>query len=158
MGIRRQSREAAVQALFMCDFMNTWDEDSLVSCFEHFGVEADVREYAELVALGVLERRDEIDARITSASEHWSISRMGRVDRTILRVASFELLFARDIPTNVSINEAIEVAKRFGSDDSPTFVNGVLDRIAAVSRNKVRPLPKKALPEEEEVLEKVASA
>lgn len=141
MGIRRQSRETAVQALFMCDFMNCWSPDDVTNCFEHFQIDNGVREYSELLALGVLDRREEVDAKITSASEHWSISRMGRVDRSILRLATFELVFCRDIPVNVAINEAIEVAKRFGSDDSPTFINGVLDRVAHSARGRIQRFP-----------------
>lgn len=136
MGVRRQSREATVQALYMCDFLNKWEIEAVQGCFRHFDVPDPVRGYAEAVALGVIQNLTEVDSQITRASEHWSITRMGRVDRAILRMAAFELVFLVDeVPKSVAINEAIEVAKRFGSDESPNFINGVLDKLG----NLVRP-------------------
>ena len=96
-------------------------------------LEVDSRAYAfasELVE-GVGAQLAGIDARIAEKSKHWSMSRMARVDLNILRIAVFELLYRPDIPKNVTMNEAIEVAKKFGSDDSASFVNGILDEIAS---------------------------
>jgi transcription antitermination protein NusB len=137
MGMRRQAREAALQALFMVDFQNSWEEAAVIFCFDHFNVPQNVREYAELLALGVIKNHVKIDSEVTRASENWSVSRMARVDRTIIRVATFEMICLSDVPCNVAINEAIEIAKRFGADESPVFVNGVLDRIATNVRRKI---------------------
>jgi N utilization substance protein B len=88
------------------------------------------RAFAALLMRGASEHLAEIDASIEAASAHWTIQRMSRVDRNILRVAAFELKFLPDVPPNVIINEAIEIAKTFGSDESPNFINGVLDQIS----------------------------
>lgn len=138
MGVRRQAREAALQALFMCDFLNDWRPSSAEFCLDHFAVPKAVRAYASQLAQGVIENIMKLDAKLTVASEHWSLNRMARVDRSILRVATYELMFLDEIPINVSINEAIEIAKRFGSDESPQFVNGVLDRVASLVRDRLK--------------------
>jgi N utilization substance protein B len=88
--------------------------------------------FARLLACGVVKNLDFVNSNITLASTHWSLSRMSRVDRNILRMAVYELAFLDDIPGSVTINEAIEVAKRYGSADSPMFVNGVLDKVATI--------------------------
>ena len=90
-----------------------------------------VRTFAEELAAGVVANRDEIDKLIAGTSKNWAITRMAKVDLNILRVAIYELVFRSDIPRNVTINEAIEVAKRFGTEDSPAFINGILDEVAA---------------------------
>lgn len=87
-------------------------------------------EYARTLATGVESHLDEIDAVIGDVSEHWSVSRMPLVDRNILRVATFELLHADDVPPSVAINEAVELAKVYGGEDSSKFINGVLGKIA----------------------------
>ncbi|MCB0311310.1 MAG: transcription antitermination factor NusB, partial [Bdellovibrionales bacterium] len=92
--------------------------------------------FARRVIAGIAENLSNIDECVTAASTHWSLARMSRVDRNILRLAAYELQYEEDIPQNVTINEAIEVAKRFGADDSPTFVNGVLDKIACDLRKQ----------------------
>lgn len=138
MGVRRQAREAAMQAVYMCDFVSKWSQDDADFCFEHFDVAKAARSYGLLLTKGVIENISKIDSKLTVASENWSLSRMGRVDRAILRVAAYEILFLEDIPVNVGINEAIEIAKRFGSEESANFVNGVLDRVA--SNRGERPL------------------
>src|SRR5262245_47927065 len=141
MGLRRQAREVALQGVFMCDFLSKWEEGQLAFCFDHFGFLAAVRPYAERLATGVVENISKIDSELTCASEHWSISRMSRVGRGILRVAAYEILYLEDVPHSVAINEAIEIAKRFGSDESPSFINGVLDKLAgnhALARGVVR--------------------
>ncbi|MCC6953707.1 MAG: transcription antitermination factor NusB [Deltaproteobacteria bacterium] len=132
MGVRRQAREAAVQLVYMCDFLNRWDIEEVLFAFTHFGINGAVRPYSEVLLRGVVESLPKLDSCITRSSEHWSLGRMSRVDRAIIRVAAFELAFLPDVPKNVAINEAIEIAKRFGSDESPNFVNGVLDRLASI--------------------------
>ncbi len=137
MGVRRQAREGALQALFMCDFTNSWTEEAIRFCFEHFGVASTAQGFATKICDGVIENLAAIDSRLTCASENWSLSRMGRVDRAILRLATFEIVFLDEVPINVAINEAIEVAKRFGAEESPVFINGVLDKVASTIRSDI---------------------
>jgi len=97
----------------------------------HFEGSAKAREFAHRLVSGVIRQKVEIDRVIERAAEHWKLQRMAKVDLTILRMSSYELLFCPDIPPNVSIDEAIEISKRYGSGESPTFINGVLDQVAA---------------------------
>jgi N utilization substance protein B len=99
--------------------------------WENFQESAAIREFAGELVEGVVDNREVIQKRIKSQSKNWSLSRMAKVDLNILRIGVFELLFRSDIPKNVTINEAIEVAKKFGTEDSPAFINGILDEIAA---------------------------
>ncbi len=92
-------------------------------------------EFCRTLALGVEAQVDELDATLGEISEHWAVSRMPLVDRNILRIATFELLHAPDVPASVAINEAVELAKVYGGDDSSKFVNGVLGRVAERSRD-----------------------
>lgn len=92
--------------------------------------DAEGRPYADDVVRGVADHRAVIDERIRSASEHWRLERMARVDRNVLRIGVFELLERPEVPRAVIIDEAVELAKRYGTEDSGKFVNGVLDRIA----------------------------
>ena len=91
--------------------------------------------FARLIVAGVLENRDEVDKSIRDHLEHWDISRLSKVDLAILRVAAYSLLFQQDVPASVTIDEAIDIAKEFGTDDSYKFVNGVLD---AIRRDSVK--------------------
>lgn len=122
----------------MCDFLSEWNDTAPDLCLEHFGIPKNVRPYALQLCSGVIEQLPKIDASLTIASEHWSLNRMGRVDRSLLRLAGYELMFLAEIPVNVAINEAIEIAKRYGSEESPQFVNGVLDRVASIVRPKLK--------------------
>ena len=131
MGIRRQARELAIQTLFSSDFNSDWEINSALDCAKFYCRDESILKYANLLITGVLESRVNLDSNVTKASENWSISRMSRVDRSILRVSSYEIIYLNDVPVNVSINEAIEIAKRFGSDDSANFINGVVDKIAS---------------------------
>jgi N utilization substance protein B len=121
----------ALQMLYALDLNPAEEHPSIPGETEGARVPFDSLEFAEEIIRGVKEHRAEIDRLISEKSEHWSISRMARVDLGILRMAIFELLFRADIPRNVTINEAIEVAKKFGSEDSPAFINGILDEVAA---------------------------
>jgi N utilization substance protein B len=124
MGSRRKAREQALQILYGFD-LNP-DEGAPGSC----GESGDSREeFADELVSGTLDRLAEIDEVIGRASLKWDIGRMAIVDRNILRLATFELLSADDTPSRVILNEAIELAKSFGGDESGTFINGVLDRI-----------------------------
>jgi N utilization substance protein B len=133
MGLRRQAREVALQALFVCDFTGKWAMSSVQLTFDHFGVPAGVKPFAERLCQGVIDNITTIDSELTKASQNWSITRMARVDRSILRVACYEILYLPDVPNRVAINEAIEISKRYSADDSPSFINGVLDRLASTS-------------------------
>lgn len=139
MNSRRKAREAALQALYQCDTLDDWSEEAMTLYFSIYnpdaltvkeGAAAENVEFSRSLIRGVISRMEEIDRHISGASTHWSVSRMPRVDRNILRCATYELVFASDIPVSVSINEAIEIAKRYGTADSPMFINGVLDNIA----------------------------
>jgi N utilization substance protein B len=136
MGPRRHGRELAVQALYQVELTEDASAHSLALFLSHFEGGAEAKEFARRLIDGVLEHRKEIDRQIGDATENWKLERIAKVELVILRLATYELLFCPDIPQNVSLDEAIEIAKRFGSDDSPTFINGVLDKIAANSRPK----------------------
>jgi transcription antitermination factor NusB len=127
---RRQAREFALQILYQRDAGGESVETVVVSFWESQGaVGPDVRTFAEELVRGAERHRESIDQRILAASEHWDPARMAALDRTILRLAVFELLHRDDIPPKVSINEYIEIAKKFSTEESGAFVNGILDRI-----------------------------
>jgi transcription antitermination protein NusB len=140
MGMRRKGRELALQALYQVDLCGDEPGSSLRIFWEHCDAPADARSFGEDLVGGVLNERMRIDELIAASSDHWRLGRLSHVDRNILRVATYELLCRRDVPASVAIDEAIEIAKRFGSDESPTFVNGVLDHIAATVGAKERAL------------------
>jgi len=131
MGSRRQSRELALQVIFQSDFVDVWENENLQFCLDHFGTNESVVSYASSLCKGVVSNKANIDEIITVASQRWSLTRMARVDRSIIRLATFEIAMLPEVPARVAINEAIEIAKRFGTEDSPLFVNGVLDKIAS---------------------------
>ena len=130
-GKRTKARERALQALYQIDVASTDLEEALARFWRSFEpVEREVRELAEGLVRGVAEgRRAEVDA-IEEASSNWRLDRMARVDRNVLRLAVYELL-RTDVPVKVVINEAIELGKKYGSESSGAFVNGVLDKVAA---------------------------
>lgn len=137
---RRRSREIVLQALYDADLAGTqpglalrglWnallDDDGSLG---EAGIGEDERRFANALVQGVQENTQRIDALIEEASLNWRLVRMPVVDRNILRLACYELIGCPEIPVSVTINEAVELAKRFGGDDSRAFVNGILDRIA----------------------------
>ena len=133
MGLRRESRELALQMLYALDSNPT---ESLLDVLQLFREDQPslpdrVRQFAEGLVRGVHAERQVIDEAIKARSKNWSLGRMPRVDLNIMRLATYELMFRIDIPKKVSINEAIEIARRFGDKDSPAFVNGILDEVAA---------------------------
>ncbi|QCQ22615.1 transcription antitermination factor NusB [Desulfoglaeba alkanexedens] len=129
MGSRRQSREIALQVLYQLEINEMPPEEAVRRVVEHFEAPRSASPFAEILVTGVRTHRDHIDRTLASASENWRVDRMSPVDRNILRIALYEILFCDDIPPRVSVNEAIELAKRYGSADSRAFVNGVLDHI-----------------------------
>jgi len=127
---RRKSRELALQILFELD-INQGDVQKAIDQFwKTFEYSKDLRDFSERIVKGVAEHREEIDRLIKKNSRNWRFDRIDRVDRNILRVAIFELVHCPDIPPKVSINEAIELSKKFGSEKSPSFINGILDKVA----------------------------
>lgn len=127
MGMRRRGRELALQMLYQHELAGN-NIETIVSSFEELQqAPAATRDFAAALARGTLDRRDEIDARLAEQADNWRLDRMAAVDRNILRLAMYELLFAPDTPPAVVIDEAVEIAKRFGSERSSQFVNGVLD-------------------------------
>ena len=130
MGSRRKAREAAVQMLYQMDLSGSAAAEAIGMFWQHLGVPVERDEFADQLVLGYARAQDEIDAKIRAVSRHWRLERMSRVDRNIIRLGAYELMHIADIPRRVTLNEAVELAKRFGNEESPAFVNGVLDRIA----------------------------
>lgn len=128
MGYRRKAREYALQMLYQYDI-----SQQSSGLFDGFWsdkvVQDDIREFANNIVDGVIKNLSMIDEKIRMSASNWSVDRMAVVDRNILRMAIFELLYIRDIPAKVTINEAIEIAKRYGVEESGSFVNGILDRV-----------------------------
>ncbi len=128
---RRKAREMALQVLFQLDYQTVDIADALeFVCSEHVNMSNDVKQYALEVATGTSNNLDDIDSIIVNQSTDWKIERMNGVDRNILRMAIFEMNFGREtIAPNVVINEAIELAKTYGTEDSGRFINGVLGNL-----------------------------
>jgi N utilization substance protein B len=133
-GSRRKSRERALQILFQLDFRDDDIETIRRDFWSRSEAGPKVREFADTLVTGVCANRETIDRLIESTLEHWSMERLASVDRAILRCAIFELLYMPDIPPKVTINEAVEIAKAFGTEESGRFVNGVLDKIKNETR------------------------
>ena len=129
LGKRRKSRALALQTLYQWNITRKDVRQILAQLRTHFSPEGEEDEFAEQIVLGVLEHCGQLDQRIEACSEHWRLDRMSLIDRNILRIATFELLYCAETPPKVILNEAIDLGKRFGSDDSGSFINGILDRI-----------------------------
>jgi N utilization substance protein B len=131
MGSRTKARECALQALYQLDTSGGEPRDVLRQILAHFEeADAETAQFAEQLVRGVQTDRMQIDELIQKSSAHWKLDRMARVDRNILRLAVYEILRRGDVPVRVTLNEAIELGKKFGSEESSAFVNGVLDKIA----------------------------
>ena len=129
---RRRSREAALQTLYQMDVAAMNADEGLEHYYAYFDIsKAEARAFAEDLVRGVHLHRARLDELIASASNHWRVDRMAPVDRNVLRMALYEMMFRDDIPPRVSINEAIELGKNFGSEESGPFINGVLDHLLA---------------------------
>ncbi len=135
MGKRREGRESAVQFLYQMDMQSS----TIGELLPHFwnlrvgpagkcNVSLSSREYAESLIRGVVQHREEIDKKISSLAQNYSLERIAGVDRNVLRLGVYELIHCSEVPPVVIINECIEIAKKFGSDESGRFVNGILDR------------------------------
>jgi len=130
MGIRHQGRELALKALYRIDICGGASNEDLAVFFDNFPAEPSARRFAVKLVGGAAGEIPALDKIIAEALEHWSIGRLSRVDHNILRLALFELLRMEEIPARVTIDEAIELAKCYGDQNSGRFVNGVLDEIA----------------------------
>ncbi|TMU86616.1 transcription antitermination factor NusB [Bacillus sp. BHET2] len=124
---RRVAREKALQALFQIDMSGMEPDVALTNVLEE---EAKMDAYLQQLVLGFVENQERIDGHIRENLEKWSFDRLAKVDRNILRLGVYELLFVEDVPNKVVINEAVEIAKIFGDDQSSKFINGVLSKVS----------------------------
>ncbi|MFA5140785.1 MAG: transcription antitermination factor NusB [Elusimicrobiota bacterium] len=129
MGRRRQAREFALQALYLSDTGSVPIEDAFGILAPRYSMDEKTSEFARGLARGTVEHQQDLDVRIQSVAENWELKRMAAVDRSLLRMASYELLFCPETPVGVIIDEALEIAKVFSSQDSSRFINGILDKI-----------------------------
>jgi len=136
MRIRSKAREIALCALYNTEVSKQDYRDILRNYFENYPKKNEVKDFSFMLVEGVMKNCSYLNSVIKKYVKNWEIERMAIIDRNILRLASFELMFVDDIPPKVSINEAVELAKRFGDIDSPRFVNGILDKIYKSESNK----------------------
>jgi N utilization substance protein B len=129
MGTRRKARELAMQALFCMDMRNDLSVEMLALFCGNFNPSPKTQPFFLKLVNGVLETRSELDALIKRFSKNWEIRRMSCVDRNVMRIAVFELVYCDDIPPKVSINEAVDIGKKFGTEESGAFINGIMDSI-----------------------------
>ncbi len=132
MGPRRRSRELALQMLFQSEFTLKLSPAEMLQRFAEDAVlEEDVLAYADIITNGIFNSKEQLDQEIQAASRSWKLARMALVDLNVMRIAVFEMKFLQPpVPPNAAINEAIDIAKKYGSSDSGGFVNGILDQIA----------------------------
>lgn len=133
---RRKARELALQILYQIELTNQPATDVLPLFFSHLCSHKNVGDFTNRLVQGVGQYRKEIDWLLKKYSEHWALERISPVDRNILRIGIFEILWCQDIPPKVSINEAIELGKKFGTEKSATFINGILDKISHSEKQK----------------------
>ncbi len=126
---RTRAREISLQILYQLDLREEELREHLDDLLLEEEEPEEVIEFSRGIVLGVLEARDESDRMITEVAEHWDIARMAAIDRNILRIAVYEMTSRPDIPRKVSINEAIELGKKYSTEQSGAFINGILDRI-----------------------------
>ncbi len=129
MGTRRKARELAMKALFCMDMLKNESDELMERLDARLKPPQDIHAFYVSLIKGVVHNKPRIDQTIETFSSNWKISRMGYVDRNILRIAAYELLFCPDIPPKVAINEAVDIGKLYGTEDSGAFINGILDGI-----------------------------
>lgn len=129
MGRRRKARESALQILFQLEFNKPRVEKVIDRFWKERKASDEIRDYSDSIVKGIVSHQEEIDNLIQSLSDHWRLSRMAHVDRNILRIAVFEFLYEKNLAAAVIINEAIEIAKKYSSDEAAAFVNGILDAV-----------------------------
>lgn len=128
-GRRSQARETALKVLYQLDITKDPIQEGLENFFRHHRAPVSSQPFIRALVEGTIQRLAEIDALLAKHATNWAVNRMAIVDRNILRLGVFELVFGQETPPKVAINEAVELAKRFGTNDSGKFVNGVLDSI-----------------------------
>ncbi len=122
---RRTAREKALQALYQVDIVGAEVEDAMESALN--GAESDP--YFEALVTGVIEKREQLDELVRTNLENWTLERLANIDRNLLRISAYEMIHSEDVPVSVAMDEAIEIAKKFGDDQSSSFVNAVLSKI-----------------------------
>lgn len=141
---RTRAREAALQVLYQLDLLGPELFEQVDHLLDRLLDPGDsdptVKRFARDLVMGCWEKRVQLDARVQAIAANWDIGRMAVVDRNILRLATYELLFLSDVPPKVAINEAIDLAKRYSTADSGAFVNGILDRVRAEAEQAVEPV------------------
>ena len=133
--MRRESREKVFQTLFMMDALGVGPEEA-IPLFAMASDSPSDTDYYQKTVTGVWDRKAEIDVLIAQAAEHWRIERMAMVDRNILRLGVYEISYEKDIPYVVAINEAVDLGKRFGAEESGGFINGILDKVSELLNKK----------------------
>jgi N utilization substance protein B len=126
---RRKSREFAIQILYQIEMNKSDAEHALQTFWENYHYPDDIKEFTNHLVKGTSEHRNQIDQMIVKTAKNWSFNRITPVDRNILREAIFEMFYCPDIPYKVTLNEAIELGKKFGSEKSGAFINGILDNV-----------------------------
>ena len=126
---RRKAREVALQVLYGLNFVNLDVQKALDLFWGNFAAPKEAKEFAESLVEGTWSHKEELDQLIAASSDNWSLGRMSRVDISILRMAVFEFLYCDDIPPKVTLNEAVDLGKTFGSENSGSFINGILDAL-----------------------------
>lgn len=126
---RRKAREIALQVLYGLDVLEINAQEAIDLFWNNFEAPRGVKDFSSFLIEGTWNSKDKIDNLISSCAENWSITRMSRVDKNILRMAVFELLNCQDIPPKVTLNEAIDLGKVYGSENSGAFINGILDAL-----------------------------
>jgi N utilization substance protein B len=147
MGKRRRAREAAIQYHFWRDLQHGETPEQIADFWDFCPVKPNVRDFAQPLIEGMVTHLPEIDERIRRYCENYEFNRISAVDRNVLRLAIYEMLYRDDIPPVVSINEAIDLAKTFGGAESGRFVNGILDRVKNDLKRPLREAVEKSAPE-----------
>jgi N utilization substance protein B len=136
MGVRRKARAAALQVLYEFDLAGHDVEAALAYILDASGLSGEDADFARRLVGGVIQNKEQIDQHIRKFAPAWPLEQISTVDRNILRLAIFEILLDNNVPVKVAINEAVELAKKFGSDSSSRFVNGVLGSVSALAAKK----------------------
>jgi N utilization substance protein B len=132
LGARRKAREIALQLLYQMEVNPGEPREAVELFWKGISASQPVKEFVNRIVEGVHVRQEEIDKLLAKHSEHWRLDRMDMVDKSILRMGVFEIMFCADIPVKVAMNEAVDLGKKFGAEESGAFINGILDKISRV--------------------------
>jgi len=135
MGSRRTARELALKILYQIEISGSALESVFTDFWENHVYPPEIRDFTENLAKGVAEHLEDIDKAISIYADNWEVSRMAIIDKTLLRLATYEIQYRDDIPHAVSINEALEIAKKYSTSESSRFINGVLDKVAKKAKS-----------------------